>query len=248
MGFLEAVRFLTFIPLPARDASPEEVGRSTACFPLVGMLLGSILVLADALLGKIWSRLLVSAVLVVLWVILTGGLHLDGLADTVDGLRGGHGREERLAIMKDSRLGTFGGVAVFCLLILKLVFVNEPGPAWRGRGLLLAPTLGRWAIVYGIWAFPPARPGGMGSLFKEHSGLRELVLATMLALIVALLLFHLWGLAILGGLWLTVALLGWALTRALGGLTGDTYGALCEISEVLVLAMVALARSLLTFG
>jgi adenosylcobinamide-GDP ribazoletransferase len=242
MGFLEAVRFLTFIPLPVRDASWEEVGRGTAYFPLVGAFLGAIFVLADALLGKIWSRLLVSTVLVVLWVILTGGLHLDGLADTVDGLRGGRGREERLAIMKDSRLGTFGGVAVFCLLALKLAFVNELGPAWRGRGLLLAPTLGRWAMVYGIWAFPSARPGGMGSLFKEHSGLRELALATALALVVALPLplFHLWGLAILGGLWLAVALLGWIFTRALGGLTGDTYGALCEISEVLILAMVAL--------
>lgn len=240
MGFLEAVRFLTFIPLPARDASPEEVGRSTAYFPLVGVLLGSILVLADALLGKIWSRLLVSAVLVVLWIILTGGLHLDGLADTVDGLRGGREREERLAIMKDSRLGTFGGVAVFCLLILKLALVNELGPAWGGRGLLLAPTLGRWAMVYSIWAFPSARPGGMGSLFKEHSGRRELVLATASALVTVFLLFRLWGLAILGGLWLAVAWLGWAFTRALGGLTGDTYGALCEVSEVLVLAMVAL--------
>jgi adenosylcobinamide-GDP ribazoletransferase len=239
MSFLEAVRFLTFIPLPARDASWEEVGRSTAYFPLVGMLLGSILVLADALLGKIWSRLLVSAVLVVLWVILTGGLHLDGLADTVDGLRGGRGREERLAIMKDSRLGTFGGVAVFCLLALKLAFVSELSPTWRGRGLLLTPTLGRWAMVYGIWAFPSARPGGTGDLFKEHSGLRELVLATVLALMATLSLFHLWGLAILGGLWLAVALLSRTLTKALGGLTGDTYGAICEVSEVLVLAMVA---------
>jgi adenosylcobinamide-GDP ribazoletransferase len=182
--------------------------------------------------------------LVVLWVILTGGLHLDGLADTVDGLRGGRGRERRLAIMKDSRLGTFGGVAVFCLLALKLAFVNELGPTWRGRGLLLAPTLGRWGMVYGIWAFPSARPGGTGSMFKQHSGLRELVLATVLALVAALSLFHLWGLAILGGLWVAVALLGWAFTRALGGLTGDTYGALCEVNEVLVLAMVAFEGAL----
>jgi adenosylcobinamide-GDP ribazoletransferase len=244
MSFLEAVRFLTFIPLPARDASWEEVGRGTAYFPLVGMLLGAILILADTLLGKIWSRLLVSAVLVVLWVILTGGLHLDGLADTVDGLRGGRGREQRLAIMRDSRLGAFGGVAIFCLLALKLAFVNELSLAWCGRGLLLAPTLGRWAMVYSIWAFPSARPGGTGSIFKEHSGLRELVLATMLALVVALSLFHLWGLVILGGLWLAAALLGWTLTRTLGGLTGDTYGALCEVSEVLVLAMVALLEAL----
>jgi adenosylcobinamide-GDP ribazoletransferase len=244
MGFLEAVRFLTFIPLPAREASWEQVGRGTAYFPLVGALLGAIFVLADALLGKIWSRLLVSAVLVVLWVILTGGLHLDGLADTVDGLRGGRGREERLTIMKDSRLGTFGGVAVFCLLALKLAFLNELGLAWRGRGLLVVPTLGRWAMVYSIWTFPSARPGGIGSLFKEHSGLREVVLATVLALVVALSFFSLWGLAILGGLWLAVTLLGWTLTRALGGLTGDTYGALCEISEVLVLAMVALIGAL----
>jgi len=99
-------------------------------------------------------------------------------------------------------------------------------------------------MVYDIWAFPSARLGGTGSIFKEHSGLRELVLATMLALVVALSLFHLWGLAILGGLWLAVALLGWTLTRTLGGLTGDTYGALCEVSEVVILAMVALLEAL----
>ena len=144
--------------------------------------------------------------------------------------------------MKDSRLGTFGGVAVFCLLVLKLAFVNELSLAWCGRGLLLAPTLGRWAMVYSIWAFPSARPGGTGSIFKEHSGLRELVLATVLAVVAAILLFQLWGLAILGALWLVVALFGWTLTRTLGGLTGDTYGAFCEVSEVLVLAMVALSR------
>jgi adenosylcobinamide-GDP ribazoletransferase len=244
MGFLEAVRFLTFIPLPARDVSWEEVGHGAAYFPLVGALLGSILVLADTLLGRIWSRLLVSVVLVVLWVILTGGLHLDGLADTVDGLRGGRGKEERLTIMKDSCLGTFGGVAVFCLLALKLAFVSELGPAWCGRGLLLAPTLGRWAMVYGIWAFPSARPEGMGGIFKEHSGLRELALATALALVVALLLFRFWGLAILGIIWLAVTLFGWLLKRALGGLTGDTYGALCEVSEVLILTVIALREGL----
>jgi adenosylcobinamide-GDP ribazoletransferase len=99
-------------------------------------------------------------------------------------------------------------------------------------------------MVYGIWAFPSARPGGTGSVFKERSGLRELVMATALALVMALAFFYLWGLAILGGLWLAVVLLGWTLTRALGGLTGDTYGALCEVSEVLVLAMVALVGAL----
>ncbi len=234
---------MTFIPLPARDASQEEIGRSTAYFPLVGILLGSILVLADTLLGKIWSRLPVSAVLIVLWAFLTGGLHLDGLADTVDGLRGGHSREERLAIMKDSRLGTFGGVAILCLLILKLAFVNELGSPWRGPGLLLAPALARWVMVYAIWAFPSARPGGTGSIFKDHSGLWELALATGQALAAAFFL-QLWGLAILVCLWLTATLLGRALTKVLGGLTGDTYGALCEMSEVLVLAMAA-TRALL---
>jgi len=246
--------FLTILPFPTKKGATEaDLARATAYFPLVGALLGGVLLLSARLLAALWSPPTVNALVLILWGLLTGGLHLDGLADTVDGLCGGTTREEKLAIMKDSRLGVFGAAALFGLLLLKFSLLGELGGAalrcTQGRpygdALLLAPTLGRWAMVYAVSFFPSAREGGMGHLFKRHCGWRELTLATATALGCALLLLGPWGFAVVGGLWLAVAGMGWALTHALGGLTGDTYGALCEVGEVLTLGMVSLlAKSL----
>lgn len=241
MRLLDAIRFLTILPLPAkREPTEADLARATACFPLVGMLLGGALLLSSKLAASLWSPMTVNALVLIVLGLLTGGLHLDGLADTVDGLCGGTTREEKLAIMKDSRVGAFGAAALFGLLLLKFSLLGELSGALHGDALVLAPTLGRWAMVCAIFFFPPARAGGMGPLFKKHCGRRELAFATATALGCTLLLFGLWGLAILGGLGLAVAVMAWALTRALGGLTGDTYGALCEVSEVLTLGMISL--------
>jgi len=240
MRLLDAILFLTILPLPAkRELSEADLARITAYFPLVGALVGGALLLSARLLGALWSPSTVNALVVVLWGLLTGGLHLDGLADTVDGLCGGTTREERLAIMRDSRVGAFGAAALFGLLLLKFSLLGELGGEAYGDALVLAPTLGRWAMVGAVFFFPPARKEGVGCLFKG-CGWRELALATAMALGCALLLLGPWGLAVLGGLGLAVALMAWALTRALGGLTGDTYGALCEVSEVLTLGIIGL--------
>lgn len=241
MKLLDAFLFLTILPLPTKKKLTEaDLIRATACFPLVGMLLGGALLLSAHLLDLFWSPSTVNALILILWGLLTGGLHLDGLADTVDGLCGGATREEKLAIMRDSRLGAFGAAALFGLLLLKFSLLEELGVAAYSDALVLAPTLGRWAMVYAISFYPPARKEGMGHLFKKHCGWGELTLATTTALGCALLLLGLWGVAVFGGLGLGVAVMAWALTRALGGLTGDIYGALCEVGEVLTLGMVSL--------
>ncbi len=240
MRLLDAILFLTILPLPTkREVTEADLARSTACFPLVGMLLGGALILSAKLAALLWSPPTVNALVLILWGLLTGGLHLDGLADTVDGLCGGTTREEKLAIMRDSRLGVFGAAALFGLLVLKLSLLEELSGALYADALVLAPTLGRWTMVCAIFFFPPARKKGVGRLFKG-CGRQELAFATATALGCALLLLGPWGLAVIGGLWLAMAGMAWGLTSALGGLTGDTYGALCEVGEVLTLGMASL--------
>jgi adenosylcobinamide-GDP ribazoletransferase len=173
-------------------------------------------------------------------VALTGGLHLDGLADTADGLLSGKERRTKLAIMEQSQIGTFGALAVLCSLLLKIAFLSEiPAPA-RGRGLILALALGRWAMVSAAMFFPLARDRGMAWALKAHFRGMDYAFATVTTLVLTVLLLPPWGLAVCGIVWLAALVLGWAMTRVLGGLTGDTYGATCELAEVLALGVLSL--------
>ena len=239
MGFLEAIRFLTVLPVPMGPApSAKAMARSIVYFPLVGALLGAVLALIDRGLCLLGSTQLAAAFVLVAWMGLTGGLHLDGLADTADGLLGGWTRERRLAIMRDSRLGTFGALALFAALLLKFSLLGQLPPTWRGRSLVLAPVLARWAMVQAIVCYPPAREKGLGHFFRQHVGARDLILASVVALALSLVCCGLWGLAILAGVLLVALLFNSGVTRSIGGLTGDTYGALCEVEEICVLATV----------
>jgi adenosylcobinamide-GDP ribazoletransferase len=245
MDFLEAVRFLTTIPIPSRKAPTTEVAVGSAYFPLVGALIGGLLVLISRLLTCLWSAQLVSVILTVAWVVLTGGMHLDGLADTSDAMLSRRTRAQKLAIMKDSSVGTFGALAVFCALLLKVAFLNELSIALQPQALALTPALGRWALVQAAFFYPAAREEGMGRFFSEHVRARDFVVATLLMVGLAFLLLRFWGLVVFGGIWLMAALINRSFSKALGGLTGDTYGALCEISEVLALAMIALLEGVI---
>ena len=239
-GLASAVRFLTVLPLPGRAEVSEEVrGRSTAWFPLAGVLIGASLAGAGALAGLLWSQLTVRVLVVVGWAALTRGLHLDGLADSADGLLGGPTREKRLAIMKDSRVGTFGVVAVVGLLALKLAFLAELEDMALWRLLVPACALARWAMLLAIFAFPTAVPGGMAGRFKRRCGWPQLGIGTFVAAAVSFFFLGVWGLSLLALLALATLLWSLAVRRALGGHTGDTYGALGELGEALTLAALA---------
>jgi len=244
MGFLEAIRFLTILPVPGKRASSERaLARSVVYFPVVGALLGALLaLLGEGLYAMGWGQLAAAVVLVV-WVALTRGLHLDGLADTADGLLGGWDRAHRLAIMRDSRLGTFGALALFAALLLKFTLVGQLPTQWRTPSLVLAPTLARWAMVQAIVCYPPARREGLGQAFQRHVGGKDFVLSSALALALSLLICGLWGVAILAGALLVALSFNGGVTRATGGLTGDTYGALCEVEELWVLTSVVLLQT-----
>lgn len=238
-GFLAAVQFLTVIPLH-RDVTQKELGRSLVYFPLVGLGIGAVLFGLDRLFILFLPAAVGSALLLVVLVLLTGANHLDGFIDTCDGMAAGRSPQERLDIMCDSRVGGFGVVGACCLLLVKYVSLLFLPGAYRMAGLLLMPVLGRWAMVYAIFAYPSARKTGMGQTFKEQTDRWKMIIATLIAIAISVALMKLWGFALMAAIWLNVLVLASFLKGRLGGLTGDTYGALNEVVEVFVLILVPL--------
>ncbi|MBE0415519.1 MAG: adenosylcobinamide-GDP ribazoletransferase [Dehalococcoidia bacterium] len=233
------MQFLTIIPL-RREATEKELGRSLVYFPVVGLGIGAILFGLDNLFALFLPAALGSALLIVVLVLLTGANHLDGFIDTCDGMVAGRSAEQRLAIMRDSRAGGFGVVGTCCLLLLKYVSLLFLPDAHRMAALLLMPVLGRWAMVYAIFAYPSARKEGMGRTFKEAANWRGLVIATLIAIAISVALMKLLGLALMAAIWLIIIIMSTYIRRRLGGLTGDTYGAINEVIEVFALILVPL--------
>jgi adenosylcobinamide-GDP ribazoletransferase len=227
---LGALAFLTILPVPlAFDAA--DVGRAMLAFPLVGALLGG----GAALLARGLSTLppaVIAVLLVAYGALVTGALHLDGLADSADGLGGGRTREDVLRIMKDHSIGAFGAVALVILLSLKMACLSSLSGDWRV--LILAPMLARWASVPLLRALPAARTDGLGRSLGEHVGAVEIVGATLLALSGAWWLAEWRGLICAGAVVLSSTLGGAVCWRRIGGITGDTLGANTELSEALV--------------
>lgn len=240
MGVLWALRFLTIIPLPGRKASPGEVGRSLAYFPVAGAIIGLILALLNWLLGFILPLTLARILLIVSLVIISGGLHLDGFVDTCDAMVGGRTVRERWRVMKDSRVGAFGIIGVSLLLLVKYAALNGVPSDWFVPTLVLMPVLSRWSMVYVIFAYPYAKPSGLGRVFKNEASLTGFLVATVITLAIAVMPAQLPGLIIMFGLWIMVTAVAFFLNTRFGGLTGDTYGAINEVAEVLVLILTSL--------
>ncbi len=227
--------------MPRRGkASLEEVARSLGYFPLVGVIIGLILAGLYWLLRLVLPSSVVSGLLIVISVVLNGGLHLDGFVDTCDGIAGHKDAEARWQVMHDSRAGAFGIIGVFCLLLVKYVSLNSIPPNLMMATLVLMPVLSRWAMVYAIFAYPYARPSGLGRVFKEEASWWKLTVATLIALAVVIPWFRWAGLVIMLGVWVIAAAMAAYLRRKFSGLTGDTYGAMNEVAEVSVLLLVCL--------
>ena len=241
MDFLRALGFLTILPCTPVEKIEDGFLRTVGWFPFVGAFLGAGLGFFHYGASMIFPPLPAASLGVVLWAFLTRGFHLDGLADTFDGIGGGFDKAGRLAVMKDSRLGTFGGLALISALLLKVSLIHGLTGATGIKALFLAPVMGRWAMVIAMKFFPSARPGGMGDLFRKGATKGRLALASITAVFFA---------AAVGGLpevllLFLIPLFTWGasrwLTALLGGLTGDSYGALCEGAEILSLALLTLS-------
>ncbi|MFQ6039783.1 MAG: adenosylcobinamide-GDP ribazoletransferase [Candidatus Poribacteria bacterium] len=236
--FLIALTFLTRLPAPIpKNITSEEMGKSSALFPLVGLILGGILIGLNWLVGHIWeSAFVINAILLVSLIGLTGGLHLDGLMDTCDGIFSGRPKERMLEIMKDSSVGAFGILAAICVLLLKLAFLSEVDDNHKWQALLLTPTFGRWSMSFALVAFPYARREGMGGTFADFANVKSLIWASVL-LVIAFILVLRWKVGfIMSPLVLLAYILAWGISAKLGGLTGDTYGAICEFMEMMCFA------------
>jgi adenosylcobinamide-GDP ribazoletransferase len=237
--------FLTVLPV-ARGvaATPERLARSMGFFPAAGLLLGLLLAALQRALLPLLPAAPVDALLVLALVVLTGGLHLDGLADTVDGLSGGRDREAALRIMKDSRIGALGAAALALALLLKYLGLHHLPPAIKAPALLLMPAAGRWAQVALAGCCRYVRPeGGTGAAFVEQVGWRQMLLAGVTLAAAALALFRWQGGALLLLLALAAAVLKGYYDRRLGGVTGDLLGAATEVVEIFtLLALLALFR------
>jgi adenosylcobinamide-GDP ribazoletransferase len=234
-----ALQFLTRLPVTlAGMPTPEQMGRSLLFYPAVGLLLGALLYMAQWLLGDT-ALVLQAALLLTLWVGLSGGLHLDGLADSADAWVGGFGDKERtLAIMKDPRSGPIAVVVLVLLLLLKFCALLVLLQQSHGLYLLLAPWLARCLLPLLLLSTPYVRAGGLGQALAEHMPRRALtwLLAVNAGL---LLLFGVPGaLALLVGA-AVFMLLRRAMLKRLQGCTGDTAGALVEVAECAVLVALA---------
>ena len=246
--FVFAWHFLTAIPLSRayHDPTTSELADSMAWYPVVGILIGCGLTLADLLLVNLFAAEVVNALLVLILVLLTRGLHQDGLADMLDGLAGGRTPSERLLIMRDPRIGAIGATGLFLSLILRYTGFLALPHQFRIPALLCMPAIGRWAMVTLAWASPYARAeGGLAAPFLTHLSRIHVLVATGVLTTALSLTFGLQSglVVVIGGAGIVVVL--WACCRTwFGGITGDILGATNEVIEILFLLLVPLLLTL----
>ena len=246
-GLRLAFSFLTILPVSA-GVPTTEMTPARSYFPLVGLMLGGALVGIDLGLESVFPPLLRGAMLVVALIVLTRALHVEGFMDTCDGLVGGATRERRLEILRDPHVGAFavtGGVAI---LLLKWTAVVGLPSEVRISALVLFPCLSRWSMLLVMSLFPYARSQGLGGSFQHGRRRVQVAVGLVTTLTAGLLLAGAAGAVLLVVATAAAWGLGAWMAGQLGGLTGDTYGAINEIVEVLVLvsaiAVVAVAPDL----
>jgi adenosylcobinamide-GDP ribazoletransferase len=229
---ISAFQFLTILPF----GKPRELDASkiTPCFPIVGLGIGLILLLADYLFSALWPVRIVSLLDITLLAILSGGLHLDGLGDTADGLFSHKSPERALAIMRDSRIGAMGLLAI--LFVLAIKWVSLQGVAeHRALYLLIIPAYSRGAMMFGIKFLNYGRPeGGVGTDFFSRKPSMVALTSILLPILISLWLGYpaIW----LNGLFILVtALILLYFNRRLGCITGDMLGAMAEVEEACLL-------------
>ncbi len=239
-GLVAALRYLTIVPIPAalgRSHAPHALanfGQAASWFPVVGLGLGLFLALVQWTAAHVFPPLLTGLLTIAAWKVLTGGLHLDGLADCLDGLAG-RDAERRLAIMRDSRIGSFAAVGLVLVLLLDVAALSEIPEDWRWRVLVVAPTVARATPLVLARVFPPARLDGQGAVFQASVGRAAPVLGVALASLASVAMLGWAGAVATASGILAALVVGAVLTGRLGGITGDVLGAAVEIAELTVL-------------
>jgi adenosylcobinamide-GDP ribazoletransferase len=233
-----ALRYLTIAPIPAgAHLEPTTLGRAVPWFPLIGLAIGLVVAGGERVMSLVFPPVLDALLAVTLWKLLTGGLHLDGLADCLDGLVG-RDAGDRLRIMRDSRIGAFGAIGLILFLLLEVAAVSELVAPTRWRTFAAAPALARAMPPMVAWMFPTATPIGQGAMFRSGLTRPRVVIALVLGGGIALAALGLVGLLVVALAVVLSLAVGLFFTRRLGGVTGDVLGAVIETAELVVLLTV----------
>ena len=245
-SFLLALQFLTVIPLKIKRVDEKRIVSSMIYFPLIGMLLGAVLVALNYFSSLLSLPLIaVNIILVISLAILTGGMHLDGLSDTLDGFASGRGKEGILDIMRDSRIGAMGALGVFSILLLKLAFLYSIDMDFKVPALILMCGLSRWSLVFCSFLFPYARKDGKARIYVQGVNFKILILAAVITLAGAIVFGRLKGIIVFLVVTTITYLAGKFINKKISGITGDTLGALCELNEVAVLVSIVILNKIL---
>jgi len=243
--FLQALSFLTVLPM-GRLPIPGEKGlaRSMAFFPLAGLLIGLLLAIAYFVLSFLFSKSLVLWLTLGCLALLTRCLHLDGFADTIDGFAAGGPKEKILEVMRDSRIGAFGVVALILLIGAKYLALDQIAGESIPRSLILMTVMGRNSMVWVCYRSPYARSGGgLAKPFAENLTTQEMIISSALAFGIGVLLWGLDGIMVFLGIGLFNLAFRFFFLKKLDGVTGDILGAANELSELLCLILLVIFKS-----
>lgn len=235
-SFLAALQFLTIVPIRLERIAQKDIAHALTYFPCAGLIIGLWCVLVEVCLdGLGFSRIATGMLVIVFLAVVTGAMHLDGLADTADALFSRKDRDSMLAIMRDPHLGTGGTVAVVCLLLAKTACLVTIPQQIEASVLILMCVVSRWVLVLLMRGFPYARREGTASAFIGTMGYKGIFFSTLITAYLA------WCVLGVPGLVLAASSAGCAVIiaayagRKFGGITGDVLGAALELTEVFVL-------------
>jgi len=233
--FFIALQFLTILPLKIKgEMKDEDFRKSLVYFPLIGLIIGIVLVLSLGLLN-FFPVLVKGAIVILISAILTGGIHLDGFADTCDGFYGFHSRERILEIMRDSRIGAMGAIGLVCLLLFKFSLLVSIPYIDFWKVLIIMPVFSRWVQVLSCYSAHCIRKEGKAKLFIENVTLNGVISGGLFTFFLFLLLTGLKGVLLFILAFISTFLVIKYVKKKIGGMTGDTLGAISEVAEVLVL-------------
>ena len=230
-----AFAFLTILPVAPRDAT--RMGRARAYFPIVGLALGAALAGLDYAARLALPPPVVGALLIAALLVLTRAIHLEGFLDCCDGLFGGYTPERRLEILRDTHVGAFAVAGGASLILLKWSLLSGIPDEIRPGLLFVLPCLSRLGMLVTMAAFAYVREHGMGTAFQAGTARWHVPFGIAVALVASLAVLGYAGLALVGGAVAVSLALGRWISGMLGGMTGDAYGAVNEVTEVAVLLL-----------
>jgi len=234
--FLLALQFLTIIPVKIKEVNDRKIADSIIYFPVIGILIGLFLMAVNNILTYLnFPNLVLNVILVITFIFITGGMHLDGLSDTADAFLSGKPKDEMLSIMRDSHAGVMGVLCLISAVLLKTALLYSISSSFRPSALVVMCCLSRWSVVLEMYFFPYARKDGKAALYIRGMNRNTFFIATIIAAACVIFILHLNGLIVLFVTGIFAFIFGKFANRKIGGITGDTLGAVIELAEIVSL-------------